>query len=117
MIALRAALKVVVCSQPVDFRCGINSLAALVAEALESNPYCGDVFIFRSKRKDRLKLLAWDGSGMVLVTKWLEAGGFTWPPATAGKVEIGPEQMAVLVAGLDWTRVAGVPVKRPTKVG
>jgi transposase len=54
---------------------------------------------------------------MVLVTKWLEARGFTWPPATAGKVEISPEQMAVLVAGLDWTRVVGVPVKRPTKVG
>lgn len=118
MIALRAELKVVVCSQPVDFRCGINSLSALVAEALQTSPYCGDVFIFRSKRKDRLKLLAWDGSGMVLVSKWLEAeGGFTWPAVTAGKIEISPEQMAVLVAGLDWTRVTSIPVKRPTKVG
>jgi len=117
MIALRAELKVVVCSQPIDFRRGINGLAALVAEALDSDPYCGDVFIFRSKRKDRLKLLAWDGSGMVLVSKWLESGGFIWPPITAGKVEISPEQMTVLAAGLDWTRVAGTPVRRPTKVG
>lgn len=118
MIALRTELKVVVYSQPVDFRCGINSLSALVAEALGSNPYCGDVFIFRSKRKDRLKLLVWDGSGMVLATKWLEAeGGFTWPPIAAGRIAISPEQMAVLIAGLDWTKVAGMPVRRPTKAG
>jgi transposase len=117
MIALRAELKVVVCSQPIDFRRGINGLSALVAEALAEDPYCGNVFIFRSKRKDRLKLLAWDGSGMVLVSKWLESGGFTWPPITAGKVEISPEQMAVFVAGLDWTRVACKAVRRPTKTG
>ena len=117
MIALRADLKVVVAAQPIDFRRGVNGLVALVAEALAADPYCGDVFIFRSKRKDRLKLLAWDGSGLVLATKWLEAGGFSWPPITAGKVEISPEQMAVLVAGLDWTKLAPAPVRRPTKVG
>lgn len=117
MIALRADLKVVVAAQPIDFRRGVNGLVALVAEALAADPYCGDVFIFRSKRKDRLKLLAWDGSGLVLATKWLEAGGFTWPPITAGKVEISAEQMAVLVAGLDWTKLAPAPVRRPTKVG
>jgi transposase len=39
-------------------------------------PHCGDVFVFRSKRSERIKLLAWDGSGMVLVTKWLEEGRF-----------------------------------------
>jgi len=117
MISLRADLKVVVASQPIDFRRGVHGLVALVAEALDSDPYCGDVFIFRSKRKDRLKLLAWDGSGMVLATKWLEEGGFTWPPITAGKVEISPQEMAVLVAGLDWTKLARAPVRRPTKVG
>ena len=117
MMALRADLKVVVASQPIDFRRGVNGLVALVAEALGADPYCGQVFVFRSKRKDRLKLLTWDGSGIVLATKWLEAGGFTWPPITAGKVEISPEQMALLVAGLDWTRVASTPVRRPTKVG
>jgi transposase len=43
-------------------------MSALVSEALRADPYCGDVFVFRSKRADRVKLLAWDGSGMVLVT-------------------------------------------------
>jgi transposase len=116
MIALRADLKVVVASQPIDFRRGVHGLVALVAEA-GSDPYGGDIFIFRSKRKDRLKLLAWDGSGMVLTTKWLEERGFTWPPVTGGRVEISAEQMAVLVAGLDWTKLAPAPVRRPTKVG
>ncbi len=54
-------------SRPIDFRIGMNGLSAL-----GENPYCGDVFVFRSKRRDRLKLLAFDGSGMILATKWLE---------------------------------------------
>src|SRR5436309_3551351 len=54
-------------AQPVDFRKSVHTLSALVSEALRANPYCGDVFIFRSKRSDRVKLLAWDGSGKDLV--------------------------------------------------
>src|SRR5438309_1957430 len=60
MIALRPELKVVVAAQPVDFRKSLHTLSALVSEALRANPYCGDVFVFRSKRMDRVKLLAWD---------------------------------------------------------
>jgi hypothetical protein len=63
------SVRVFVWSRPVDFRKGVNGLAALVSSALGENPYCGDVFVFRSKRKDRLKLLAWDGTGMILATK------------------------------------------------
>jgi transposase len=72
-------LKVVLAAQPVDFRKSVHTLSALVSEALRANPYCGDVFVFRSKRIDRVKLLAWDGSGMVLVTKWQHQGRFTLP--------------------------------------
>src|SRR6202051_2308263 len=79
VIALRADLKVVVAAHPIDFRKSVHTLSALVSEALHANPYCGDVFVFRSKRMDRVKLLAWDGSGMVLVTKWLHQGPFTLP--------------------------------------
>lgn len=84
MIALRSDLKVVLAAQPVDFRKSLHTLSALVSEALRANPYCGEVFVFRSKRADRVKLLAWDGSGMVLVTKWLHQGRFTWPPIRDG---------------------------------
>ena len=76
MIALGSDLKVMLATQPVDFRKSVHTLSALVSEALRSNPYCGNVFVFRSKRADRVKLLAWDGSGMVLVTKWLAPGTF-----------------------------------------
>lgn len=64
MIALAGDVKVVVATQPVDFRRGINGLVALAASALAADPYCGDVFVFRPKRGDRLRLLFWDGSGM-----------------------------------------------------
>ena len=74
MIALRTDLKVVLAAQPVDFRKSVHTLSALVSEALRANPYCGDVFVFRSKRADRVKLLAWDGSGMVLVTSGCTRG-------------------------------------------
>lgn len=117
MIALGADLKVVVASQPIDFRRGVNGLVALVAEALKADPYCGDIFVFRAKRMDRLKILTWDGSGMVLATKWLEAGRFTWPPITGGHVVITPAQMAMLVGGLDWTMVCPPQIRRPTKAG
>ena len=114
--ALSADLKVVVASKPIDFRKGVNGLVALVADALKADPYCGDVFVFRSKRSDRLKILAWDGSGLILATKWLEDGGFTWPEPDAGKVVITPAQMTMLVAGLNWMAVTPKTIKRPTKV-
>ena len=117
MIALRADLKVVVAAQPVDFRKSVHTLSALVSEALRANPYCGDVFVFRSKRADRVKLLAWDGSGMVLVTKWLEQGRFTWPPIRDGVVHLTATQLAMLLDGLDWRQVLPKAVKQPSLVG
>ncbi|WP_411784903.1 IS66 family insertion sequence element accessory protein TnpB [Bradyrhizobium sp. UFLA01-814] len=62
VIALRSDLKVVLAAQPVDFRKSVHMLSALVIEALRANPYCGDFFVFRSKRMDRVKLVAWDGA-------------------------------------------------------
>src|SRR2546423_14845514 len=105
MIALRPELKVVVAAQPVDFRKSLHTLSALVSEALRANPYCGDVFVFRSKRVDRVKLLAWDGSGMVLVTKWLHQGRFTWPPTRDGVVHLIASKLAMLLERLELTRV------------
>ena len=74
------AIRVFVSTAPVDFRKGVHGLVAPVAEGLKGNPYCGDVFVFRSKRQDRLKILVFDGTGMILATKWLEEGGLAWPP-------------------------------------
>ncbi|AEH82172.1 putative transposase (plasmid) [Sinorhizobium meliloti SM11] len=66
-----------VATQPVDFRRGMNGLVALVASALAADPYCGDVFVFRAKRCDRLRCIYWDGSGMILATNgWRRASSF-----------------------------------------
>jgi transposase len=117
VIALRADLKVVMAAQPVDFRKSVHTLSALVSEALHANPYCGDVFVFRSRRADRVKLLAWDGSGMVLVTKWLHQRSFTWPPIRDGVMHLSASQLTMLLDGLDWTRVSPKPVRQPALVG
>ena len=115
MIAFRPGFKILLYSQPVDFRGGINSLAHLVAVSLKDDPYSGAVFIFRSRRSDRLKLLAWDGSGMILATKWLEEGKFKWPPISGGMVRLGAEQMALLLCGLEWLKIQP-PTITPPKI-
>ncbi len=116
MIPLRSDLRVLVATQPIDFRSGMDRLAALVETVLKENPFAGDVFVFRSKRRaNRLKLLMWDGPGLVLATKRLEDGVFTWPPIRDGVCPLTATQLAMLVAGLDWTRVGTNAVKRPTR--
>lgn len=117
MIAIGEHVKILVASAPVDFRRGINGLVAIVAEALKMDPYCGSIFVFRSKRRDRLKLIAWDGSGMILLTKWLENGGFAWPAARNGVVHLSGAQMAMLLAGHEWLTAQGPAIKRPVKAG
>ena len=92
-------------------------MVALVASALKDDPYCGDVFIFRSKRLDRLKLVVWDGSGIILATKWLEEGRFHWPPIRDGAVHLSAAQFALLLDGLDWTKAASRAARRPPRVG
>jgi transposase len=116
VISLGSDLRILVASKPVDFRKGINGLAALVSTALCANPYSGAIYIFRSKRNDRLKMIVWDGSGMALLTKILEDRHFTWPAVRDGAVHLGASELALLLDGLDWTRVERKPVKCPTKI-
>jgi transposase len=117
VIAHRHDVRVLVASQPIDFRAGINRLVALVSQALEADPYCGDLFVFRSKRNDRLKMVHFDGSGLILATKWLEEGSFRWPPVRDGVVVLSGAQYAALLSGLDWTRLVAKPVRRPVLTG
>jgi transposase len=98
----------------VDFRHGADSLAALVREQLRRDPFSGTIFIFRSKRVDRLKILAWDGSGLVLFWKRLEQDAFRWPPISDGVMRLSASQVAALVDGMDWSRLHAIDVPRPT---
>ena len=114
MIAAATGVKVLVATQPVDFRKGADGLAALVREQLQHDPFSGTIFIFRSKRADRLKILAWDGSGLVLLWKRLEQGAFRWPPITDGVMRLSASQLAALMDGLDWSRLHARDVAQPT---
>jgi transposase len=89
MIAPDAHLKVYVATRPIDFREGHDGLAAAVQEMIGEDPFSGAVFVFRSKRADRLKVLVWDRTGLVLIHKRLEGGKFVWPPTSATRSLIG----------------------------
>jgi transposase len=114
MIAVPAGIRVLVATKPVDFRKGGDGLAALVREALGEDPFSETIFVFRSKRADRLKILVWDGTGLVLFWKRLEHGAFRWPPISDGMMRLTASQLAALVDGMDWSRLHARDVARPT---
>jgi len=112
MINLPLGARVLLATRPVDFRKGAYGLAALASEVLGEDPFSGAVIVFRSKRSDRVKILVWDTSGVVLVWKQLQQGGFRWPPIMDGVMRLSPVEFAALFDGLDWTRVQttkGIP--------
>ncbi len=113
MIVLPADMRVLVATRPVDFRRGADGLAATVETVLRQDPFSGTIFIFRSRRADRIKLLVWDGSGLVLIWKRLENGSFRWPPITDGVMRLSGGQLAALLDGVDWSRVHAPRMGRP----
>jgi transposase len=106
VIAVPAGVRILLAARPVDFRRGAHALAASAAEVLGEDPFSGVVLVFRAKRADRVKILVWDTTGLVLVWKQLQQGGFRWPPVTDGVVRLSAAQFAALFGGLDWTRLS-----------
>ena len=114
MIIPPTGIRVLVATKPVDFRKGMDWLAAYVQEAFTADPFSGVIYVFRAKRADRLKLLFWDQTGLVLMTKRLEDGKFRWPAVEDGMMRLSPAQLSALLEGLDWSRVHARRVVRPT---
>jgi transposase len=110
------SVRVLIATKPVDFRSGMDRLAAIAKEVLAEDPFSGTVLVFRAKRADRVKILLWDGTGLVLVSKRLEQGVFKWPRIMDGMMRLSPAQLAALIEGLDWSRVHVPEVTRPTAV-
>ena len=75
---------------------------------LGADPFGGVVVVWRAKRADRVKILVWDASGLVLVWKQLQQGAFRWPPVVDGALRLSAVEFAALFDGLDWTRVQSV---------
>ncbi len=105
MIGPTGAVRVIVATQPVDFRKGAEGLAALVRDLLQVDPFDGAVYVFRAKRADRVKLVFRDGTGVCLFAKRLEDGQFRRPKIENGVMRLSAAQLSALLEGLDWRRV------------
>ena len=75
---------------------------------MAEDPFSGAVIVYRAKRADRVKILVWDTSGLVLIWKQLQQGSFRWPPIMDGVMKLSPVEFAALFDGLDWTRVQAI---------
>jgi len=103
MIAPPAGVRIWLAAGATDMRRGFDGLAALVAQQLDLDPFSGALFVFRGRRGHLLKILFWDGQGLVLYAKRLERGHFVWPQASQqGAVSLTPTQLAMLTEGIDW---------------
>jgi transposase len=105
MIALPAGVRVWLAAGATDMRKGFDGLAAAVQLQLSEDPFSGQLFVFRGKAGDRIKILWWSGDGLCLFSKRLERGRFVWPQATHGSVNLSGAQLSMLLEGIDWRRV------------
>lgn len=102
MIPIPNGVRVWLATGHTDMRKGFPGLALLVQETLKRDPFDGDLFIFRGRRGDVIKIVWHDGQGACLFTKRLERGRFLWPSVADGVVTISTAQMAYLLDGIDW---------------
>jgi len=112
MLSLSLPGRVFLCTLPTDMRKSFDSLAGLIQQHLEQDPLSGDLFVFRSKRGDRVKLLYWDQDGLAIWYKRLEEGTFALPAAGGQRVQVGqhglvlrPAELAMLLDGVDLASV------------
>ena len=116
MIAFPAGVKVWIAGGVTDMRRGMNTLALQVQEGLGRDPHGGELFCFRGRRGDLVKLLWHDGVGMSLYVKRLESGKFIWPVSRSGEaVQISSAQLGYLLEGIDWRNPRWT--QRPAKAG
>jgi transposase len=104
MITLPNHTQIWIAAGVTDLRRGFHGLSALVQSKLEKSPMSGQVFIFRGRRGDLVKLLWFDGDGLCLFAKRLERGRFVWPRAESGTVSLTRAQLSMLLEGIDWRR-------------
>ena len=113
MLNLTLPGRVFLFTLPTDMRKSFDGLSGIVYQHLQQDPLSGDLFVFRSKRGDRIKLLWWDnGDGLAIFYKRLEVGTFPFPKADGQRQQIGehgliirPAELAMLLDGIDLSNV------------
>ena len=105
------AAQIWLATEATDMRCGFDRLAERVRAVIGENPLSGHLFVFRSRRGDRLKILAWDRDGFVLWYKRVEEGVFKLPRVEQGarRVELRASELAMVLDGIDMTKLKRVP--------
>lgn len=103
MLSLSPATRVFLAVAPIDGRLSFNGLTTLVQETLVQEPTSGFLFVFVNKARNRLKILFWDGSGLVLCTKRLERGRFAAPVGQGASQCLRPEELTLLMHGIEGT--------------
>ena len=115
MLSLPPQVRVFLCTRPTDMRKSFDGLSGLVQEVLRQDPLSGDLFVFLNRRRDRVKVLLWEGDGLSLFYKRLEVGTFALPEAEGDAVTLSSAQLAMLLGGLDWAKTR--PRKRYARTG
>lgn len=102
MLLLPQSVRIYLAAEPVDLRKSIDGLSAIVG-VRGHDAYSGHLYVFSGRRRDRVKILAWDRGGFVLLYKRLESGKFRWPevPTLAQEIEVDATQLAMLLDGID----------------
>ena len=113
MLSLPSALHISLAVEPADMRKGFDGLAQLVRERIAEDPLSGHLYVFRNRRRDRVKILYWDRDGFALWYKRLEKGTFRFPEAKGGRVEVTPAEMAAVLEGIDLSRARRLPRYAP----
>jgi transposase len=114
MIQLTPQMRILVAVQPVDFRKGIDGLAAVCRQVLETDPFGGVLFVFRSRSRQALKLLVYDGQGFWLCQKRLSQGRFGWwPEASQASVGLEVRQLQALLWNGHPSSAQAAPLWRP----
>jgi transposase len=119
MLSLPLPVRIFLCTQHADMRKSFDGLAQMVREYIGGDPLSGHLFVFRSRRGDRVKLLYWDSDGLAIWYKRLEKGTFRFPETAAdGRgVEIRAAELAMLLDGVDLGSVKRQPrYQRPQPV-
>jgi len=117
MFRLSADVRVYLHRDPIDFRCGIDSLAILVEQSMGLNPFERAIFAFCNRRKDRAKLLFFDRTGFVLILRRLEEDRFFWPCRREAVAHLTSEQLHWLLDGIDIEAVSRHPLRQYVTAG
>jgi transposase len=101
MLGLGAATRVFVATGATDMRLGFDGLYALVVGQLKEDPRTGHLFLFSNKRRDRMKVLFFDGNSLWVCARRMEKGRMHWPSSAEGRVQLTREEFALLIGGID----------------